>query len=550
MLHLLRKSGRYISQFQMTRHLVTDPKYGFLKQLGINVENPGLYDGRWGGSGKLVDSISPATGKVIAKVRESTPQEASNAITEARKAWPQWASIPMPARGDIVRQIGDELRRNLEPLGRLVSLEMGKILPEGIGEVQEFIDICDYAVGLSRTLPGSLFPSERKNHMLLEKWNPLGVVGVISAFNFPIAVYGWNSAIAMVCGNTIVWKEASSTPLVAIATIRIIANVLERNGIPGSVASLITGGPEVGETLVNDKRVPLISFTGSTNVGRQVALKIQQRFGRSLLELGGNNALIVAQDADLEMAVRAAVFACVGTAGQRCTTTRRLILHKKIKNEFLGKCKYEETLSRISYIVTKKFLGRLKTAYKSILERVGDPLDDSVLYGPLHNQAAVDAYKAAIQKAVEAGGTIEFGGKQIERPGFYVKPTIISGLPAGADVVQQETFAPIVYILEANSLEEAIDLNNGVEQGLSSSLFTKSIGNVFQWIGPHGSDCGIVNVNIGTSGAEIGGAFGGEKATGGGRESGSDAWKHYMRRATITINYGNELPLAQGIKFE
>ncbi|XP_070170116.1 putative aldehyde dehydrogenase family 7 member A1 homolog isoform X1 [Polyergus mexicanus] len=552
---LLEKSPYYISRFQMTkRYLVTDPKYGFLKQLGITIENPGLYDGRWGGSGKLIESISPATGKVIAKIRESTPQEASNAITEARKAWPQWTSIPMPARGDIVRQIGDELRRNLKPLGCLVSLEMGKILPEGIGEVQEFIDICDYAVGLSRTLSGSLFPSERKNHALLEKWNSLGVVGIISAFNFPIAVnvlsseldfshfknsctdladlsqvYGWNSAIAMVCGNTIVWKGAPSTSLVSIATTKIIAGVLERNGIPGSVASLITGGSDVGETLVNDKRVPLISFTGNSNVGKQVALKIQQRFGRSLLELGGNNALIIAQDADLEMAVRAAVFSCVGTAGQRCTTTRRLILHKKIKNEFLGK---------------------LKTAYKSILERVGDPLEDGALYGPLHNQQAIDKYKAAVEKAVKAGGTIEFGGKQIERPGFYVEPTIISGLPPEAEVVQQETFAPIVYILEANSLEEAIDLNNDVEQGLSSSLFTKSIGNVFQWIGPHGSDCGIVNVNIGTSGAEIGGAFGGEKATGGGRESGSDAWKQYMRRATITINHGNELPLAQGIKFE
>lgn len=530
MSRVLLTSRRRVLQFQMTtRYLVTDPRYGFLKQLGITVENPGLYDGRWGGSGKLIESISPATGKVIAKIRESTPQEASNTITEARKAWPQWTSIPAPARGDIVRQIGDELRRNLKPLGCLVSLEMGKILPEGIGEVQEFIDICDYAVGLSRMLPGSLFPSERKNHALLEKWNSLGVIGVISAFNFPIAVYGWNSAIAMVCGNTIVWKGAPSTPLVSIATTKIIADVLERNGIPGSVASLITGGSDVGETLVNDKRVPLISFTGSTNVGRQVALKVQQRFGKSLLELGGNNALIVAQDADLEMAVRAAVFSCVGTAGQRCTSTRRLILHKKVKNEFLGK---------------------LKTAYNSILKRVGDPLEDGVLYGPLHNQQAVDKYKTAIEKAVKAGGTIEFGGKQIQRPGFYVEPTIISGLSVEAEVVQQETFAPIVYILEANSLEEAIDLNNGVEQGLSSSLFTKSIGNIFQWIGPHGSDCGIVNVNIGTSGAEIGGAFGGEKATGGGRESGSDAWKHYMRRATITINHGNELPLAQGIKFE
>ncbi|XP_032683990.1 putative aldehyde dehydrogenase family 7 member A1 homolog [Odontomachus brunneus] len=525
---LLRKTP-CVSQFQMARHLVTDPKYGFLKELGITAVNPGLYDGKWGGSGEVIESISPATGKVIAKIRQSTPQEASNAITEARKAWSQWASIPAPARGEIVRQIGDELRKNLKPLGRLVSLEMGKILPEGIGEVQEFIDICDYAVGLSRMLPGSIFPSERKDHALLEKWNPLGVVGIISAFNFPIAVYGWNTAIAMVCGNAIVWKGALTTPLVAIATTKIIVDVLERNGIPGSVASLVSGGPDVGETLVNDKRIPLVSFTGSTNVGRQVAVKVQQRFGKSLLELGGNNALIVAQDADLEMAVRAAVFSCVGTAGQRCTTTRRLILHQKIKQEFLGK---------------------LKAAYKSILGRIGDPLDDGVLYGPLHNQKAVDEYQAAIKKAVEAGGTIEFGGKQVERPGYYVEPTIISGLPADAEVVQQETFAPIVYILEANSLEEAINLNNGVEQGLSSSLFTKSIGNVFQWIGPHGSDCGIVNVNIGTSGAEIGGAFGGEKATGGGRESGSDAWKHYMRRATITINHGNELPLAQGIKFE
>ncbi|XP_020297922.1 alpha-aminoadipic semialdehyde dehydrogenase isoform X2 [Pseudomyrmex gracilis] len=487
MSHLLsKKCACYFSWFHIRRHLVTDPKYGFLKQLGITFENPGLYDGNWSGSGKWIESISPATGKVIAKVCESTSQEASEVIKKTHEAWSQWASIPAPVRGNIVRQIGNELRRNLKPLGHLISLEMGKILPEAIGEVQEFIDICDYAVGLSRMFSGRLFPSERENHILMEKWNPLGVVGVISAFNFPIAVYGWNSAIAMVCGNTIVWKGALSTPLVAIATTKIIAGVLESNGIPGSVASLITGGPDVGETLVNDNRVSLISFTGSTNTGRQVALKVQQRFGKSLLELGGNNALILAEDANLEMAVRAAVFSCVGTAGQRCTTTRRLILHKK----------------------------------------------------------------TTIQKAVTAGGTIEFGGKQIERPGFYVEPTIISGLSIETEVVQQETFAPIVYILDVNDLDEAINLNNCVEQGLSSSLFTKSIKNIFEWIGPQGSDCGIINVNIGTSGAEIGGAFGGEKATGGGRESGSDAWKHYMRRATITINYGNELPLAQGIKFE
>ncbi|XP_076645194.1 aldehyde dehydrogenase 7 family member A1 [Halictus rubicundus] len=529
MFRLFSRSNSHVTKVQMARYMVTDPNYGFLKELGLTTENPGLYDGRWGGSGKVIESISPSTGKVIAKVRTSTPQEVSNAITEARKAWPQWASLPAPTRGEIVRQIGDELRNNLKPLGRLVSLEMGKILPEGIGEVQEFIDICDYAVGLSRTLPGSIFPSERKNHALMEKWNPLGVVGVISAFNFPVAVYGWNSAIAMVCGNTMVWKGALTTPLVSIATTKIITGVLERNGIPGSVASLVTGGPDVGETIVEDTRVPLVSFTGSTNVGKKVALKVQERFGKFLLELGGNNALIVAQDADLEMAVRAAVFSCVGTAGQRCTTTRRLIIHKKIKDEFLGK---------------------LKKAYESILERIGDPLENNTLYGPLHNQHAVDKYKKAIDSAVKSGGKIEFGGKQIDRPGFYVEPTIISGLSSDAEIVQTETFAPIVYIFEANSLEDAVALNNGVKQGLSSSLFTKSIENMFRWIGPHGSDCGIVNVNIGTSGAEIGGAFGGEKATGGGRESGSDAWKHYMRRATITINYGNDLPLAQGIKFE
>ncbi|XP_063983916.1 putative aldehyde dehydrogenase family 7 member A1 homolog [Diachasmimorpha longicaudata] len=513
----------------MERNLVTDSRYGFLRQLGLTQENSGLFDGRWGGSGQLIDSICPSSGRTIAKIRESTPQEASNAVTEARKAWPQWASLPPPARGEIVRQIGDELRKNLRPLGQLVSLEMGKILAEGIGEVQEYIDICDYAVGLSRMLPGSIFPSERKDHALLEKWNPLGVIGVISAFNFPIAVYGWNSAIAMVCGDAVVWKGSPTTPLVSIATTKIIASVLERNGVPGSVAALVTGGADVGEVLVNDKRLPLVSFTGSTKVGREVALKVQERFGKALLELGGNNALIVSHDADLEMAVRAAVFSCVGTAGQRCTTTRRLILHSNIKDDFVG---------------------RLKIAFKSILARVGDPLEDSTLYGPLHSQHAVDNYKATVAEAVAAGGTIEFGGKQMDRPGFYVEPTIISGLPNDAEVVQSETFAPIVYILEANSIEDAIAQNNNAEQGLSSSLFTKNLSNVFQWIGPHGSDCGIVNVNIGTSGAEIGGAFGGEKATGGGRESGSDAWKQYMRRSTVTINYGSELPLSQGIKFE
>lgn len=513
----------------ISRSLVTNSKYGFLKELGIESVNPGVYDGKWSGSGKIIDSISPSTGEVIASVYETTKNETINAINNTNKSWIEWSSIPAPARGDIVRQIGNELRKNLIPLGKLVSLEMGKILQEGIGEVQEYIDICDYAVGLSRMLPGFIYPSERLDHILLEKWNPIGVVGVISAFNFPVAVYGWNSAIAMVCGDTIIWKGSPTTPLVSIATTKIISNVLEKNCISGSVASLVTGGGDIGDVLVNDKNVSLVSFTGSTQVGQQVGLKVQNRFGKLLLELGGNNALIVANDADLEMSIRAAVFSCIGTSGQRCTTTRRLIIHKDIKNEFLKK---------------------LKIAFNSILERIGDPLDEKTLYGPLHNQQAVDAYETTVKKAVENGGTIEFGGKKINRPGYYVEPTIITNLKINNEVVKNETFAPIVYIFDYDTIDDAIIKNNIVEQGLSSSLFTKNLSNIFKWIGPHGSDCGIVNVNIGTSGAEIGGAFGGEKKTGGGRESGSDSWKNYMRRSTITINYGNQLPLAQGIKFE
>ncbi|XP_034945489.1 putative aldehyde dehydrogenase family 7 member A1 homolog [Chelonus insularis] len=513
----------------ITRMLVSDTKYSFLKQLGLTAENDGGFDGKWSSSGKIIESVSPANGNLIAKVYETTLEQTCNTITEAYKAWPDWASMPIPARGEIVRQIGNELRLNRKALGQLVSLETGKILAEGIGEVQEYIDICDYAVGLSRTLPGSIFPSERKDHTLLEKWNPIGVIGIISAFNFPLAVFGWNSAIAMICGDAMVWKGSPTTPLVSIATTKIIANVLRRHEIPGAIASLVTGGSDIGDALVTDKRLPLISFTGSTKVGKEIAIKVQERFGKCILELGGNNALIVTNDADLDMAIRAAVFSCIGTAGQRCTSTRRLILYSKIKNEFLNK---------------------LKTAFKNILERIGDPLDENTLYGPLHNQQAVDNYEKTIKNAVASGGVIEFGGKKIERPGFYVEPTIISGLSIDAEVVQMETFAPIVYILETDSIKHAILLNNNVKYGLSSSLFTNNLFDIFQWIGPHGSDCGIVNVNIGTSGAEIGGAFGGEKATGGGRESGSDAWKSYMRRSTITINYGKELPLSQGIKFQ
>jgi len=421
------------------------------------------------------------------------------------------------------------LRDKIEPLGKLVSMEMGKIVPEGVGEVQEYVDICDYALGLSRMLPGHIFPSERPGHALLECYNPLGVIGIITAFNFPVAVFGWNNAIAMVCGNAMIWKGAPSTPLVSVATTKIVTSVLEKNGFPGAIVSLCQGGTDVGQAISEDHRIKLVSFTGSTPVGKKVAVTVQERFGKHLLELGGNNALIVDENADIEMVVRSATFACVGTAGQRCTTLRRLILHEKV---------YDQVLER------------LKKAYGSILTRHGDPLDDGTLYGPMHSQVGVDGYKKTLEEAVKLGGKIEFGGKVIEREGLFVEPTIISGLPHDSPVVLRETFAPIVYLLKCNSLDEAIEWNNEVEQGLSSSLFTKNLGDVFKWMGPFGSDCGIVNVNIPTSGAEIGGAFGGEKATGGGRESGSDAWKQYMRRSTCTINYSKELPLAQGIKFE
>lgn len=513
----------------MASFLVDEPKYGFLKDLGLSQKNLGVYNGKWMGSGEVVTSLCPSNGKPIAEVVTGTKQDYEACITEAQKAWKIWADMPAPARGEIVRQIGDALREKIEPLGKLVSMEMGKIVPEGIGEVQEYVDICDYALGLSRSLPGHIFPSERPGHALLECWNPLGVMGIITAFNFPVAVFGWNNAIAMVCGNCMIWKGAPSTPLVSVATTKIVTSVLEKNGLPGGIVSLCQGGTEIGQALASDPRVKLVSFTGSTPVGKSVALTVQERFGKHLLELGGNNALIVDEDADLEMVVRSATFACVGTAGQRCTTLRRIILHEKV---------YDQVLERLT------------KAYASIFKRVGDPLEDGTLYGPLHSQKGVDGYLATIKEAVAAGGQIEFGGKTIEREGNYVEPTIISGLKHDSPVVLRETFAPIVYLLKTKSLDEAIEWNNEVEQGLSSSLFTKDLGKVFKWIGPMGSDCGIVNVNIPTSGAEIGGAFGGEKATGGGRESGSDAWKQYMRRSTCTINYSKELPLAQGIKFE
>ncbi|GJQ83196.1 hypothetical protein Trydic_g18222 [Trypoxylus dichotomus] len=512
-----------------SEYLANDARYSFLKELGLSATNLGVFDGTWKGSGSTTKTICPSNGKVIAEVKQGSAADYESCVKAAEKAWDVWAELPAPRRGEIVRQIGDALRTKLVPLGKLVSLEMGKILAEGIGEVQEYIDICDYAVGLSRSMAGSIFPSERPGHVLRENWNPLGVIGVISAFNFPVAVYGWNSAIAMVCGDTIVWKGAETTPLVSIATIKVVAEVLEKNNLPRAIASLCCGGSDIGKAMAADNRIKLLSFTGSTKVGSEVGVEVQKRFGRHLLELGGNNALIVADDADLSIVVQAVLFACVGTTGQRCTTTRRLILHKSVYNEVLTK---------------------LKKAYEQVLNRIGDPLEESTLIGPLHSQVSLDNFKNAIEEIVKAGGKIEFGGKVLNTPGYFVTPTIVTGLKHDHPLVHQECFAPIVYVLEANNLKEAISWNNEVTQGLSSSLFTQSLSNVFEWLGPKGSDCGIVNINIPTSGAEIGCAFGGEKHTGGGRESGSDAWKQYMRRSAITLNFSKDLPLAQGIKFE
>jgi aldehyde dehydrogenase family 7 protein A1 len=376
---------------------------------------------------------------------------------------------------------------------------------------------------------GKVLPSERTNHALMEVWNPLGVVGVISAFNFPLAVFGWNNAIALVCGNTTLWKGAPSTPLISVAVTKIVQSVLEKNKIPPAVCSTICGGADIGSLMANDVRIPLLSFTGSTAVGAKVASAVSARFGRHILELGGNNAIIVNQDADIDMVIQAAVFACVGTAGQRCTTTRRMLVHTAI---------YDEVLSR------------LKKSFRKIMDRIGDPLDSDTLYGPMHSKEGVQAYAQTIKDIQAIGGKIALGGKVFDRQGFYVQPTIVTDVPHNSDVVHRETFAPIVYFLRVTDLDEAIRVNNEVPQGLSSSLFTKDITNVFKWLGPKGSDCGLVNVNVSTSGAEIGGAFGGEKHTGGGRESGSDAWKQYMRRSTCTINYGKQMPLAQGIQFE
>nr|CAB3219603.1 alpha-aminoadipic semialdehyde dehydrogenase [Phallusia mammillata] len=509
--------------------LINQPQYSWLKELGLKEDNEGVFDGTWkNGNGPTVTSLCPSNNEPIARISTGNLEDYESAIEKCREAWKVWADVPAPQRGEIVRQIGHALREKKTLLGNLEALEVGKIAVEGAGEVQEFIDICDYAVGLSRMIPGQVLPSERPGHALMEMWNPVGVVGVITAFNFPVAVYGWNAAIALTCGNSVLWKPAPTVNLSTIATQRIMADVFKNNNFPPEICTLVCSGADVGAKMADDSRVDLLSFTGSTPVGQKVGVAVQARFGKKILELGGNNAITVLKDADLDMVVRSTLFASVGTQGQRCTSARRLILHKSI---------YDNVLER------------LKKAYSQV--KIGDPLKDDIIYGPMHSKAGVELYKSTIEEAIKLGGKIEVGGKVLDGPGNFVQPTIVSGLTHDSLLVLRESFVPILYVLKLNGdFDEAIGYNNEVDQGLTSSVFTQNLSNIFKWLGPKGSDCGIINVNIPTSGAEIGGAFGGEKHTGGGRESGSDAWKQYMRRSTCTINYSKELPLAQGIKFD
>ncbi len=501
---------------------------GLQLELGIKDSNLGACTGEWiapDGKKELV-SINPADGEPIASIIQADEAAYEKVVATAAEAFTSWRMVPAPVRGEVVRELGNELRIFKEPLGRLVSLEMGKVLSEGLGEVQEMIDMCDFAVGLSRQLYGPNIASERPRHRMYEQWHPLGVVGVISAFNFPVAVWAWNAALAAVCGDTVVWKPSSDAPLTAVAVQHICNRVMERHDLHGIFNLLIGPGRSIGERLINDERVPLISFTGSTKMGRHVAETTARRFGRSILELGGNNAIIVADDADLDLALRAILFAAVGTAGQRCTSLRRLFLQKSIAPELIE---------------------RLVTAYSSIT--IGNPLEDGILMGPLVNERAVDDHFAALEAIREQGGEILCGGGRLDREGFFVEPTIVRAHP-DMEIAREETFAPILYVFEYETFDEAVAMHNSVDQGLSSAVFTESMRTAERFLSHEGSDCGIANVNIGTSGAEIGGAFGGEKHTGGGREAGSESWKGYMRRQTCTINWGGELPLAQGVKFE
>lgn len=503
-----------------------------LKNLGIKATNLGTSTGnQWFSSGEEIASYSPVDGELIGKVTTTTKEDYEKVIATAQTAFKTWRLMPAPQRGEIVRQFGERLRAYKEPLGKLVSYEMGKSYQEGLGEVQEMIDICDFAVGLSRQLHGFTMHSERPGHRMYEQYHPLGIVGIISAFNFPVAVWSWNTALAWICGDVCVWKPSEKTPMCGVACQHIIAEVLKENNLPEGISCLINGDYKVGEFMTTDKRIPLISATGSTRMGKIVAKTVGERLGKSLLELGGNNAIIVTPDADIKMTVIGAVFGAVGTCGQRCTSTRRLIIHESI---------YDKVKEAIT------------NAYKQL--RIGNPLDENNHVGPLIDTDAVALYKKALEKVVEEGGTIIVDGGVLEGEGYesgcYVKPAIAEAQP-GFEIVQHETFAPVLYLLKyTGGVENAIDIQNGVAQGLSSAIMTNNLREAERFLSHAGSDCGIANVNIGTSGAEIGGAFGGEKETGGGRESGSDAWKIYMRRQTNTINYTTELPLAQGIKFD
>ena len=508
------------------KHSVAATVRAIFPRLGLSRtdENTGVFAGKWGGRGAVLEKYSPIDGSLLGRVAQASRSDYEQTVRAAQQAFLAWREVPAPKRGEVVRQLGNALRELKQPLGRLVSLEAGKILAEGEGEVQEMIDICDFATGLSRQLHGLTIATERPGHRMMEQWHPLGVVGIISAFNFPVAVWSWNSALAAVCGDATVWKPSEKTPLTAIACVKIAERVCRANGVDPAIFSLVIGeGATVGEWLAADRRIPLVSATGSTRMGRRVGAVVAQRLGRTLLELGGNNAVVVATSADLKLAVRGILFGAVGTAGQRCTSTRRLIVHASVK---------------------AKLVRALQSAYKQV--KVGNPLDPRTLMGPLIDGAAVHAMQQAVAQAVAAGGRLICGGGR--QRGHYVQPCVIEARNEWP-VVQAETFAPILYLMTYRTPAEAIALQNGVPQGLSSAIFTGDVREAEAFLAAAGSDCGIANVNLGTSGAEIGGAFGGEKDTGGGRESGSDAWRQYMRRQTATINYSDRLPLAQGIKF-
>ena len=503
-----------------------------LSSLGIKKTNAGASTGnKWfSGGSAVLESYSPVDGLHIASVYATTEKNYDKIVSTASLAFKEWRHWPAPKRGEIVRQIGASLRQYKEPLGKLVSYEMGKSYQEGLGEVQEMIDICDFAVGLSRQLHGLTMHSERPEHRMYEQWHPLGIVGVITAFNFPVAVWAWNSMLAWVCGDVCIWKPSEKTPLCAVACQKIASDIFERNGVPEGVSCLVNGDFTVGQWLARDENIPLISATGSVRMGKAVARTVSERLGRTLLELGGNNAIIITEHANLDMAIRGALFGAVGTAGQRCTSTRRLIVQEKI---------YDEVKNRLS------------KAYSHL--KIGNPLDTEYHVGPLIDKQAVKSYEQALKKIKNEGGVFLVKGGVVQGKGYesgcYVKPAIAE-VKNDFDIVQEETFSPILYLVKYKTLDDAITIQNGVKQGLSSAIMTNNMQEMEKFLSGAGSDCGIANVNIGTSGAEIGGAFGGEKETGGGRESGSDAWKVYMRRQTNTINYGNNLPLAQGIKFD